>query len=494
MSQDATTTRLTACLASLRRLKETSALREAMEREILLSVLLANRDRISEFPTLEGDQANLIAAVTGRAELLPAHQRYRDWMAHFLTALNQYDVAERTKAEDQAKALREQLANLETLLVKCLQGYILLAALIRDEFNDVILRHFGESALADIDELTHAGYSDDLYWKALFDRFVTGFIAKTYEDLLARDSFSLAREGSFVAARFPLDAFLSALPGTDKIIDKTRVQQAFEDAGASPQTRAVIQSIAAMLAGADPPLLPGRPGRADLELLGAMASLDPAAEGFVAGSGEAAQEGDAARQGFLRDQMLALATGAAMALGLVREDLTRALSGFTPKERENILAVIGAFDTNSLQAGWALMLEYALCALLAGRTEDEGGKVQVKSQRHRRAPRAKVEELAAHGFNRVRRKMFFEDDPAGGDWLLFKARSGQELAEALNMANMGPELSQGLTALWTRKEFKAEAVALVNLGLLAKTAPNLQAKLAEILTRLGLVKSGAPPA
>ena len=504
-------TRLESCLATLRRLKEVSARREAVEREILLAVLLANRDRLAEFPSLEADQNNLVAAITTRSDLLPAHERYRGWIGDFLTTLNQYEVAARTNATDQVDALLLQLSHLETLLLKCMQGYILLSGSIRDDFNDVILERFGESALGDIEELTHAGFSDDRYWKALLERFVTGFVNKAYEDLLDKEHFRIAREGAFIAVRYPLDAFLDELPGTDKQIDKTRLQQAFDTARTDPQALRAGQALAAFYAGASPPLLPGKPSRQDLELLGLVASVDPLAQRFLdvlvdnkpyepdtdENSPAADTEPEtptrkaqklAAGKAFLRDQAAALAVGAAFSLGVAREDLHKALSEFQPRERESILAVAGTFGPSNLAAAYSLMIEHALCALISRKIGEDAGKVQVKCLHQRRAPRQGVEALAADGFNRIRQKLFFEDDPAGHKWMLFKAKTGQELAEAIRLSNMEPSLAQALTSLWTAMTFKAEAVALVNLALVAKSTQNVQGKIGEILGRLGVVK------
>ncbi|MFP5238486.1 MAG: hypothetical protein ACLGQW_01520 [Acidobacteriota bacterium] len=512
MSIAALTTRLDSCLATLRRLKEISSRREAVEREVLLAVLLANRERLSEFPSLESDQNNLVSAITTRCELLPAHAVYREWMGQFLTTLNQYEVASRVNAKDQVDDLLHQLANLETLLLKCMQGYILLSGAVRDDFNDVILERFGESALADIEELTHAGFSDDRYWKALLERFVTGFVKKAYEELLEKDAFRIAREGGFIAVRCPLDAFLDEMPGTDKQIDKTRLQQSFENARQDAQAQRAAQSLAAFYAGSATPLLPGKPPRQDFELLGLVASVDPVAQRYLdvlvdnkpyeAAEDEEPEPQDdesetptrkaqklAARKAFLRDQATALAVGAAFSLGISREDLQKALSEFPPRERESILHVAGTFAPASLAAAFTLMIEHSLCALLSARVAEDAGKVQVRCLRQRRASRQGVEALAAQGFNRIRQKLFFEDDPASQKWLLFKAKTGQELAEAIRLSNMEPELAQGLTALWTAMHFKAEAVALVNLALVAKATQNVQGKVGEILGRLGVVKS-----
>ncbi|WP_243359943.1 hypothetical protein [Fundidesulfovibrio terrae] len=513
MSQDDATARIDTYLPVLRRLKETSARREVMEREILLSVLLANRDRIAEAPVPEGDQQALVNVVSSLSQPYPAHAHYQDWMSQFLAALNQYEVAQRTGAKDQTATLLDQLSNMEALLAKCLQGYIILSGVVRDEFNDVILARFGEAALSDIDELSHAGVSNDHYWKELLERFAFGFVNKAYAEMLEKQHFKMSREGAFIAVRFPLDAILEQMPGTDKTIDKTRLQASFEAGRQDPLASRAAAAVAQILAGMQKPMLSPKSSRHDFELLGAVAAMDPAMSAFVdvfvdgKPMEDDASEADAdtsergperraarlsARKEFLKAQLVAMAAGAALAMGVLREDLGRALQNFTAKEQEKLLQVAGAFDPDALALAHTLMLEYALCRLMTGKIEDEGGKVQVKCFKQHRASRRDVEALAGKGFNRIRQKVFFDEDPASPDRLLFKAKSGQDLAETLRMSNIEPALAHAVSGLWTKMDFKAEAVALINLTMVAKATQNVQAKVGEILAKLGVVKTAQP--
>lgn len=508
MSQDDSSARIDIYLSCLRRLKETSSRREVVEREILLAVLSANRGRIAELPAQEAEQQALATVIVTLSEPQPAHEYYREWMTQFLAALNQYEVALRTGANDPTGSLIGQLLNLEALLTRCIQGFIIFSGVVRDEFNDVIIKRFGEAALADIDEVTHAGFSNDHYWKALLDRFVFGFLNKAYGEVLEKERFRLAREGSFVAVRFPLDAITEQMPGTDKLIDKTRLQAAYHAARQDPQARKAAVDVSSLLASLAKPMLPPKASRHDFELLAGVASMDPAAEQFVKvfvegqpledSASPAEPDADnpdlrAARieagKEFLKNQLLAMAAGTALAMGILREDIGKALQGFTAREQEKLLAIAGTFEPEALALSHTLMLEFALCRLLDSKVEDEGAKVQVKCLKQHRSARSEVEELGKKGFNRIRQKLFFEDDPASRDWLLFKAKSAQELAEALKLSNIEPELAQAMSGLWTRMEFKTEAVVLVNLALVAKAAQNIQAKVGEILAKLGVVKA-----
>jgi len=509
MSRDDSTARITGYLPTLRRLKDTSSRREVVEREILLAVLAANRDRLSEVPTQEADQQNLAATIAVRSELQPAHEHYQDWITQFLALLYQYDVAIRTGAKDQDTTLLDQLLNLETLLCKCLQGYVIFAGVVRDEFNDMILARFGEHALADIDEITHAGFSDDHYWKALLDRFVFGFVSKGYLNVLENERFKLSREGAFVAVRFPLDAFLEQMPGTDKQIDKTRLQAAYDATNDDPLAVKAAAAVSMLLTGLATPVLPPKAARHDFQFLARVAAMDPASGRFVevfvdgkpmddaeipGGDGTDSPEGKAARleecKEFLKNQLLAMAVGAALAMGTLREDLGKALVGFTAREQETLFSVLGAFDPSDLLLAHTFMLEYTLSRLLNDKLAEEGAKVQVRSLKQRRAPLQEVESLADRGLNRIRQKLFFDHDPTSAEWLLFKAKTGQELAEALKLSNIEPPLAQALTVWWTKMDFKTEVVVLINLSLVAKATQNVQGKIGEILAKLGVVKTG----
>lgn len=507
MSQDDSTARIDAYLQTLRRLKESSARRDAVEREILHAVLQANAGRLAEAPSGEEDQKHLAHSIADRAELLPAHEYFRDWMTQFLATLNQYEVASRTGAK-QAEELLPALLNQEAVLAKCVQGYIVVSGVMRDEFNDVILLRFGESALADIDEITHAGFSDDHYWKALLDRFAIGFVNKAFTGVLARERFKLTREGGFVAVRFPLDAILEQMPGANKQIEKTRLQASFDAVREGEAGRRAIQAVAALAAGLPKPMLPPGSSRPVFELLGQVAAMDPETarfvEVFVEGrppEDPAASEGEdpkaravrlEAAMAFVKEQVLALSAGAALAHGILMEDFGRALGGFNARERERLLAVVSTLDQTALALAHTLMVEFALCGLLMDKLASEGGKTQVKCVKQRRVARADLELLAAKGFNRVRQKLYFDEDPASPEWLLFRAKSIQELAEAMALSNLTPNLTQAVNALWNRMEFKVEAVVLINLALVAKTTQNVQGKLGEILSKLGVFKAAQP--
>lgn len=509
MSQDDSAARIVCYLPTLRRLKETSSRREVVEREILLAVLAANRDRLSEIPTQEADQQNLTTTIAIRSERQPAHEHYQDWITQFLALLYQYEVATRTGSKDQDDTLLGQILNLETLLCKCLQGYVIFAGVVRDEFNDMIIARFGEAALADIDEITHAGFSDDHYWKALLDRFVFGFVNKGYLEILEKERFKLSREGAFIAVRFPLDALLEQMPGTDKQIDKTRLQAAFDATRKEPLAVKAAAAASMLLSGLAEPVLPPKAARHDFAFLGRVAAMDPSAgrfvEVFVDGQpmddAEALGKPDAdtperkaarieGRKEFLKNQLLAMAVGAALAMGTLREDMGKALQGFTAREQETLMNVLAAFDPSDLLLAHTFMLEYALSRHLGEKLTEEGAKVQVKSLKQHRAAHQEVEALAAKGLNRIRQKLFFDHDPASSDWLLFKARTGQELAEAMNLSNIEPVLTQALTRLWTKRDFKTEVVVLINLSLIAKATQNVQGKVGEILSKLGVVKAG----
>ncbi|GAB6037916.1 hypothetical protein JCM15519_24750 [Fundidesulfovibrio butyratiphilus] len=490
--------RFEACLITLRQLKEASSRREVVERDILLSLLSANKERISEFPASEADQQNLVNTLTTRCETQPGYAHLREWLVEFVAQLNQYEVAKRTGAEDQIPDLESALLVGETLLAKCLQGYIFVIGIIRDELGDTVLHRFGEGALARIDELANAGEADARYWRGFFETFLFEFVAKAYDEVLAGEQYRLVREGAFLALRISLDALTARLPGVgDKTIDKTRLQTAFEHVQTVFEARQAAVFAAGLVSGLPKSLLHEKYAKTDAEFLGRVAAMDQvtakagaAALGHLPDVGE--DEDPATVKAFLKNQVLALCVGGALALGISREDMGRALKSFSPRDLDAVFTTAGAFHPVAMRHAYQLMIELALLGFMTEKAgDDAGSKVQVRLFKHRRASRKTVEALASEGLNRIRQKVYFEDDPTSPNWLLFKAKTIQDLAEALRLSNMEPKLVTAVQRLWSARQFRSEVVALVNLPLVAKFTPNLQAKLAEILARFGVVKPGA---
>jgi len=60
--------RIEAYQAKLKQLKGRSALREVVERELLLEFIRVNRQNINEFPMLESQQDSVIAVLCQRSE------------------------------------------------------------------------------------------------------------------------------------------------------------------------------------------------------------------------------------------------------------------------------------------------------------------------------------------------------------------------------------------------------------------------------------------
>lgn len=485
-------------LAVLRQLKEIAARREAVEREILGSVLTANKNRLAEYPAVAAEQTNLVTALAVRSDALPAHSGFREWLGSFLTALNQYEVADRNGDAAQKETLEAELLGHEAMLVCCLQGSIYASGLFRDTFNDVVLQRFGEPALEHLDRLSHSGEPEERYWQGLVDQFVFRFVETAYARAIAEERHRIVLEGSFLALRLPLDAILADLPGTDKTIATTRLQEAFKQTGADPSSRETAAFAAGVFASLNPPILPARSAKGDFELLGRVAALFPVAGEYRQAHAKSRTPGgrDPA-EATLRARTVAAGSGAALSLGNCREGLARALRTFSQREQDTLLAVAGPFSHESLSAAYQLMLEYALCHLLEGRAAREGGKVLVKCFKQRRAPRPAVESLARVGLNRVRQKLFWEQDPESDRWFLFKAKTTKELADTVTLSNIEPELAREVTALWTRLDFKVEAVVLVNLPQVARTTTHVQAKVAEILAQFGVgrgLSAEVPPA
>jgi hypothetical protein len=111
-------------------------------------------------------------------------------------------------------------------VVKAVQGAVYCSSLIKDNVSDAIIKHFGESSVAMLDEITGRCEFDEPWWRAVMDTFVRERIAAGHAGMVAGEKYSVFREGGFVGVRMPFDAVLAALRGTDKAIQKTRVQSA----------------------------------------------------------------------------------------------------------------------------------------------------------------------------------------------------------------------------------------------------------------------------
>ncbi|HML63061.1 MAG TPA: hypothetical protein PKD41_19390 [Solidesulfovibrio sp.] len=485
--------RFAACLERLEELKAVKARREVLEERVFLEFLRANRGRINEFPLLETEQQSLMDMLLRRAEgLHGGHEYVKDRFSAYLLELNHYGKAKAVGDAGEQEKLARRLERVETVLAKCLQGAVYASSLIKDHFSDAVIRHFGEDSLAKIDEITATLVFDEQYWKASIERFIKEEVRGAYDGILAERRFRLAREGNLLVVAFPFDAVLEKLKGTAKAISKTRVQTAFEEAAATAEGRAVSEAALALCNRAD---IPGWDRRADREetvFAAQVAAMDAAAGEYRAAlAGEAPDAQAEARREVLAEQTIALCVGAAVSLRVVREDFSRALRDFAPKERAYILQAAGAFDAARLGLVLESIMEFDFASLLREKGEADAGRILVRASRLRRVAREAVDALTGTGLNKVRRRQFFEDDPDRADVVLFRPKNPGEFQERLKLFQIEPELARPLVALWENASYKVDLFVCINLAALGKVATNLPARVSEVLGRYGIAPPGA---
>ncbi|MEA4857257.1 hypothetical protein [Solidesulfovibrio sp.] len=486
--------RFDACLGRLTELKAIKARREVLEERVFLEFLRANRGRINEFPLLETEQQSLMDMLLRRAEgLHGAHASIRERYSAYLLELNHYGKAKAVGDAAAQETLARRLERAETALAKCLQGAIYASSLIKDNFSDAVIRHFGEASLAKIDEITATLVFDEQYWKAYIERFIKEEVRGAYDVILADRRYKLSREGNLLVVAFPFDAVLEKLLGTAKAISKTRVQTAFEEVAASPEGRSDRDMALSVLVRAE---LPGWDRKADRDeaLFAAhVAAMDQVVRECREDLDDDAvdETAEGGRQARL-DQITALCVGAAVSLRVVREDFSRALRDFAPKERAYILQTAGTFDAARLGNVLEHVMEFDFASLLREKGEADAGRILIRSARQRRVRREAVDALAEAGLNKVRRKQFFEDDPDRADSLVFRQKNAAELEERLRLCQIEPELAKPLVGLWEAAAHKVDPYLCINLTALGKGATNLPARITELLGRYGIAPPGAP--
>ena len=486
--------RFAACLGRLEELKAVKARREVLEERVFLEFLRVNRGRVNEFPLLETEQQSLMDMLLRRAEgLHPGHEAIKEQLAAYLLELNHYGKAKAVGDAAQTERLARKLERVETGLAKILQGAVYATSLVKDNFSDAVIRHFGESSLGKIEEITATLVFDEQYWRAYVERFIKEEVRGAYDDILADRRYRLSREGQFLLVAYPFDAVLTKLMGTTKAISKTRIQTAFEGTAATDEGRRAVETAASVLSRSDLAPWARRAERDELVFAARVAAMDAVVAELAAERVDpTAEDEDAeARQAFCQEQVAALALGAAVSVRVAREDFARALRDFSPKETAWLVQTAGMFDAGRLGMVLEHVMELDFAYLLREKGESEGGRLQIKTSRVRRAARAEVDALAESGLNKIRRKQLFEDDPDRAEALLFRARNAADLEAKLRLLQVEPELARAVAGLWEAASHKVELFVCINLTALDKVTTNLSARITEILGRYGIAPPGS---
>ena len=507
------TQRLGAYQKKLAALKERSSLREVMERELLLEFINVNHGNINEFPLLKAQQQTVVALLCGRTGH-PGYEYIHKRIGDFIVLLAHYEKAVKVGDKKRASELQSGLINLETLLLKCVQGIVYAMALITDNFEELALRYFGQSALNDYTALIEKLPLSQAFWKALVEQFVTSRVEEAHAEILGGGKYDISKERNFLVIRFLFDDILVKLNPTSQKIEKTRIQQAYvvsrTDFDGRKRAKFLQGFLTKGLSG-----LPGAKDLAEKEYLQAarIACIDPMAEQFEARYQErlmeikSRKENPEAADGsdpeevakaetefrFLMGQVVALGVGAAIAIGMTSDHLYRALEDFMPDQVVGIRPLAKDFSIPTLETLLFFLMENQTIQILKEAGRDEGGKIQVRSGRARRVPEAAVDGLP--NMSKIRKKQLFAKDTTREGMLLFKPKTSKQMAGALNMLSLEPELHQEITRLWKEAIYRVDIMVLINLELVARSTTNLTAKIGEILAKYGVAKKGkeAPP-
>ncbi len=499
--------RITVYADKLAQLKARSALREVMERELLLEFIRTNRGAINEFPMLETQQNSIINLLCQRSGDHPAYEYVRKLTGSFIVLLTHYAKAKDGPDRERAEQLRVQLDNTEALLIKCLQGVVYALGLITDNFEELVLRYFGSQGLEKYNALIQQMELDQNFWRAFIERFVASQVKAAYEDIQANERYTLTREGQQLFIRYAFDDILARLNPTNAAIEKTRIQSAFERSAGDPEEQKTQKVVLSCLNKGLAFMPEGVLSRADVEFVARIVCIDEAMRELrdrylqhlwaARNPGEAGGEAPATDPRALQfqvDQAVAEGVGAVIAVGVTRENFAQALNAFAPAAAESIKALMGVFDFESLERVFFYLLENQFLHLLRDLAAPEGGKVLVRSLRLRRIAQQEVEALFAKGLTKIRKAKIWTQDQARPEMLVFRQRTGRELAATMTLLQMEEPLSLAALALWEAAGLKVEAVAQVDLEMVARTSTNMRVRLAEILARFGIHTSRKDPA
>lgn len=381
-----------------------------------------------------------------------------------------------------------------------MQGAVLALGLVTDNFEELVLRHFGSAAMNDYNEMIKANRIDHGFWKAFLERFVARQVAEAHEDILAGKKYALSKIENVLVVRFHFDDVVANLRPTEQKVQKTRIQAAFER-NADEEGRTTVKLVHGCLLKGLEFIPEAHLAKADVRNIASIVCMDlmtrELKERYLAAtqaepaSGEQA-ELDRISVRFLMEQVVAEGVGATIAVGLTREQFAATLGAYAAEDVEQLTGLCRSFDLSSLEKLLLRLIEAHFLLRLREQVQDEGGKVLLRTARARRAALAAVEELAALKLTKIRKNKLFKPDPARADMLLFLPRNERELAALLQVLLVEDDLRARIEALWENAPLKVEVLATIDLAQLARTTTNLKARLAEILAKLGIVQQQRP--
>lgn len=489
-------------LEKFKHLKERNSVKEVMDREMLLEFINLNHERIAEFPLLQTEQLGVINLLTKRAAEHPSHEHLRQMLSDFLLTLNKYSKAHATQDKEGLAENKITLANAESILIQCVQGAVFATGLIKDNLAHSIIRHFGPESLEKIRHTQENVEFDERFWRAYVDAFAVEPAKLAYAAMVTAKKFQISKEEQTLALRFQFDDVLAMLPSVDAEIKKTRIQSMFEKAQTDETAQRTKELIIERLRADRNSTLKQEFSPLALSHAALIACMDPIGEAFykafgprdpaaepasnAAGGDESGAESPEAQADFIWLQVQAMVLGAALAMAIVRNDLLKSLKEFSAAETKSVDECLGNFEIQNAEAALLHVLELHFTLVLKERGADEGDKLLVRQSRQRRIPAEAVRRLYETGFNRIRQKKMFDEDPANPEMLLFKTRTPHEFIQLVKVFQIEPSLENMLTSLWRDAGFKVEFFVLINLAQLAKVTTNLSQRLAEILAKYEL--------
>jgi hypothetical protein len=485
-------------LEKFKQLKERNSVKEIMDREMLLEFINLNHERIAEFPLLETEQLGVINILTKRASEHPSHEQLRQWISDFLLSLNKYSKAAATQDKDGLAENKTPLINAESILVQCIQGAVFATGLIKDNLAHSIIRHFGPESLEKIRHTQENVEFDERFWRAYVDAFAMEPVKNAYASIVAAKKFQLSKEDQTLAIRFQFDDVLAMLPSVEADIKKTRIQTMFEQAQNDQAAQRTKELIIEKLRSDRKSTLKQDFFPQELAHAALIACMDPIGEAFykafgpkTPSAGASQEQSDSsedpvARTDFIWRQVQAMVLGAALAMAIVRNDFLKSLKEFSAPEIKAVDESMGSFEIQQAETALLMILELHFALALKERGVEEGGKLLVRQNRYRRVPAEAIRRLYDKGFNRIRQKKMFDEDPANPEMLLFKTRTSHEFIQLVKVFQIEPALENRLKVLWRDASFKVEFFVLLNLAQLAKVTTNLSQRLAEILAKYEL--------
>ena len=499
--------RFEAYLQVYKPLKERGALREVVERELLLEFIRVNQPNINEFPLLAKQQESITNIIAARGEH-PAYEFIGRLLSNFMHHLVLFEKALINKDNQQQEESETDLANIEAQMVRLVQGTVYSVGLVTDNFEELMLRYFGEAALTDYNALIEEHTLDQSFWKAMIEHFVAKQVQAAYDDIIARERYTLVKDGANLVIRFQFDDVLARLNPTTQAIEKTRIQTGFEGTFGPERDKETQQYVhGALLKGLS--FIPDeRLSESEVAFITRVVCIDPSMSGlkdeYLAGVGESKRLRQARIEGdeeageelerqrkqlqFTSEQVTAAGIGAAIAVSNVRENFIRALNAFTPGQADAVRGLVQQFDLSSLERILFYLLENHFLYLLKEKGRDEGGKVMVRAVKTPRAAKAEVAALEQNGLNRIRKKRLFAPDPDKDDMLLFKVRSRKELVGTVRMLQLEDQLAARVVRLFASTRPKVDLQVVIDMKQVARTTTNLKAKIAEILAAYGTLK------